>query len=86
MMQEDELLSLFVSVTLFCPNRLQKLVKPAFFFFFNIFWLHPTACGISVPQPGLKPVPLHWQLRVLTTGLPGKSQLSLFIQFHQIST
>ena len=31
------------------------------------------ACGILGPQPGIEPVPLHWQLGVLTPGPPGKS-------------
>ena len=26
-----------------------------------------------VPQPGIEPVPLHWEHGVLTTGPPGKS-------------
>ena len=31
------------------------------------------ACGILVPQPGIEPMsPLHWQLRILTAGPPGK--------------
>ena len=44
------------------------------------------ACGILVPQPGIKPAlpspPPHPTLRledeVLTTGPPGRSQLQLF--------
>ena len=27
------------------------------------FWLYPTACGILVHQPGIKPVPNHWTSR-----------------------
>ena len=42
------------------------------------FWLHSAACRILVPQPG-NPHPLHWKLRVLTTGPPGKS-LYLFLK------
>ena len=31
------------------------------------------ACGILVPQPGIEPMsPLHWQLKILTAGPPGK--------------
>ena len=26
-------------------------------FFFVFFWLHRVACGILVPQPGIKPAP-----------------------------
>ena len=28
------------------------------------------ACGMLVPWPGIEQVPLHWEHRVLTTGLP----------------
>ena len=43
----------------------------AFFFFPFLFWLHQVACGISVPQPGIKPASLaleawilnHWTAR-----------------------
>jgi len=38
-----------------------------------IFWPGHTACGILVPRPGLKPMPLPWKHRVLTTGSLGKS-------------
>ena len=55
-------------------------------FFFKIFiefitillyfmsWLFGIeACGIPVPQPGIKPVPSALDGEVLTTGPPGKS-------------
>ena len=45
-----------------------------FFFFSFFFWLHHTACGILVPQPGIEPVPLQWKHGILTTGPPGNSQ------------
>ena len=32
-----------------------------------------AACGILVPQPGIEPVPLHWEHGVLTTGPAQKS-------------
>ena len=35
------------------------------------FFCH-TACGILIPQPGIKPCPLYWNHGVLTTGPPGK--------------
>ena len=38
-------------------------------------WPCCVACGISVPRPRIKP--LHWELKVLTTGPPG----NLFIYF-----
>ena len=36
-------------------------------------WLHYEAYGILVPRSGIEPMLLHWELRVLTTGPPGKS-------------
>ena len=39
-----------------------------------LFRLCCVACGISVPGPGVKFMPLAWDHRVLTTGLPGKFQ------------
>ena len=38
-----------------------------------LFFLCCTVCGILVPPTGIKPVPLKWKHRVLTTGLPGQS-------------
>ena len=40
-----------------------------------------AACGIYFPDQGLNPGPLHWEHRVLTTGLPGKSQGALTFFF-----
>ena len=41
--------------------------------FFSFGPCHP--CGMQDhPQPRVKPVPLNWEHRVLTTGLPGKSE------------
>ena len=34
---------------------------------FLFLWPYCTACGILVPSPGIKPVPLHWKLGVLTS-------------------
>ena len=45
---------------------------------FTIF-MYLTALGLSgsmwdlVPQPGIEPDPLHWELEVLATGPPGTS-------------
>ena len=46
-------------------------IKPFSLFFFFYFWLHLAACGISVPRPGIEPVPPaseawslnHWAAR-----------------------
>ena len=45
------------------------------------FWLHPTACGILVPQPGIKLMPPALEGRVLTTGPLGKSVSYLIFKF-----
>ena len=47
-----------------------------FFFFFG-HAMRPVGCRILVPQQGSKPCPLHWELRVLTTGPPGKAPISI---------
>ena len=36
-------------------------------------------CGILTPRPGIKPAPSAPEGRVLTTGLPGQSQVTLLI-------
>jgi len=42
-------------------------------------WLNFT-CGILVPWPGWNAHSLHWKLKVLTIGLPGKSNNILFLK------
>ena len=49
-----------------------------FSFFFN-FWFHHSVCGILAANQGSNLFPLHWELRVLTTGLLGKSQGECFL-------
>ena len=45
------------------------------------------ACGIQFPDQALNPGPLHWELRGLATGPPGRSlQLILSVQFSGINT
>lgn len=39
-----------------------------------IFWPCPAACEVLALQPGIKPHLLQWEHRVLTSGLPAKSQ------------
>ena len=36
-------------------------------------WVLAAACGIQFFDQGSNPGPLHWELRVLATGPPGKS-------------
>ena len=69
-----------------CSQREEKeLSKPVFVPFFVFVLPNHTACGISVPRPGIEPQkPLHWECGVLTTGPPsgsGKSLSLLFIDF-----
>ena len=52
---------------------LWQLVLAFFFFFF----LCHLACGILVPQTDIEPGPLHWKRRLLTTGPPRKSPVSV---------
>ena len=64
----------------FCQFTTVFLLNSSSTFFF--FWLCHTACGILVPQPGIKPPPLNWKHGVLTTGPPGKSQVfNFYINF-----
>ena len=52
-------------------------VMQVFCLFVCLFRPRCAACGILVPQPeGSNPCPLHWELGVLTTGLPGKSPVT----------
>ena len=51
---------------------LQDPKKTKIFF----FWWYHAARGILALQPGIKPEPFQWKLRVLITGPPGKSQES----------
>ena len=53
------------------------LLIPLFFFFLAT---PPSMWDLLAHWPGIKPSPLHWKHRVLTTGLPGKS-LILFLDF-----
>ena len=46
--------------------------KRRYFVLFS--WQCLAACGILVPQSGIKPTPWQWKHGVLTTGPPGNSQ------------
>ena len=50
-----------------------------FLFFIFYFWPHSTACGISVPWPGIEPRPQQWKHWILTTRPPGNSHAFLFL-------
>ena len=65
---------------LFCILRfkiLKHVCMSAFFFFFY-FWPFSAACGIFVPQPGIRPESPALEGGFLTTGPPGKSHHQLF--------
>ena len=47
-------------------------------FFFFLFFFAMQHVGSLFPNQGLNPRPLYWKLRVLTTGLPGRSQMGAF--------
>ena len=49
--------------------------SPFFFFLFSFFFLWPCsmACGLLVPQPGIRPWPPEWEHRVYDAGLPENS-------------
>ena len=49
------------------------LLRPINWYPLFYFWSCCVACRILVPWPGIKPMPLHWEWSVLTTGLPEKS-------------
>ena len=51
-------------------------------FFFFFFCLALQHVGSQFPNQGLNPCPLHWKLRVLTSGLPGKSPRSFILIIH----
>ena len=44
--------------------------------FLSFILAKPCNLQDLVPEPGIKPAPLHWKCRVLTAGLPGKSWFS----------
>ena len=45
-----------------------------------MFWFFgQEACGILAPQPGIKSAPPALEGKVLTTGLPGKSQAMYYL-------
>ena len=53
-----------------------------FWFFFFFFLFGHKAFGILVPWPGIESAATALEGRVLTTGLPGKSQIYEFITLN----
>ena len=66
---------LFFLMWIIFLKSLLNLLQYCFHFMFWFFGRE--ACGIRVPQPGIEPAPPVWEVEVLTTGPPGKSQMSL---------
>ena len=71
---------------MFIPDSILYYFKNIYFyvFFVSLFGCTGLSCGtqdllsscsmqILVPLPGIKPGPLHWEHRVLATGLPQKA-------------
>ena len=54
----------------------------AFFFFLPCC----RAGRISVPGPGIEPMPLQWRHRILTTGLPGKAPIGRILKIFSESS
>ena len=59
-------------------SDLKHFLKSLYLICYNIasvlFWFFGReACGILVPQQGIKPIPGALEGKVLTTALPGKS-------------
>ena len=50
------------------------------------FFFLATACSMwDLPQPGIKPMPLHWKCGVLTTKLPGNSLYYVLLYLYHWS-
>ena len=51
-----------------------------------LVWPCGTDCGISAPQPGTEPGPLHWKCRGLTSGLLGKPLETCSLHFKRANS
>ena len=68
-----------------CGWTVKSLVNLVQYCFCFIFWfLAPEACGVLAPWPGIKPAPPALESKVLTTGPPGRAQVSLFAPFSKM--
>ena len=77
---------------IFCPHNnelwialnllsLSKVSKGNFYNTWFFFFGH-VACGILVPWPEIKPIPLALEAWSLTTVLPGKSQYLILLSLY----
>ena len=78
--RKSAVITLTKSVIPWCHNS-PSFIEPNCCFFFSPLLANPVACGILVPWPGIKPVPLYWEHRVLTTAPPGKSLIQLLQEY-----
>ena len=53
---------------------------------FFIFWLHHTACGVLVPQPGIEPAPPALEVLKLNHWITTKVQKKAFLNFLVLLT
>ena len=63
---------------------LLNLLQYCFCFIYVYFFGH-EACVTLVPWPGIKPTPSALEGQVLTTGLPGKSPETEFLEHGKLS-
>ena len=76
-------LSLVNAWPLVVEVRMQVSALQSFFFLIDLILVGSVACSILFSQKG--PCPLHWEHKVLTTGLPGKSRpFSLTTRFSKL--
>ena len=80
-----------INILIFCLPWIFALILCDFFFYCTQFQSQHTrslvkacrlllvACRIQLSDQRLKPGPLHWECRVLTTGPPGKSLCDFLI-------
>ena len=61
-------------------------LKKKIYFFIWLFQALVAAGGILFPEQQLNPGPLHWELRVLAMGPPGKSLFLYFLSQELFSS
>ena len=69
------------------PSLFFNIFKYLFLFIYYLFGCTESYLqhvGSKFPDQGLKPGPLHWELRVLATGPPGKSPSKFILQKYPI--